>query len=130
MNITININAPELAEAIQALASALQPGSVNLDSTKLSQLIADGPGVSPVEKAEEKETAPEKPVDAPAEKEEKKEETKPTIGLEVVRKKLAALAQEGKQAEVKALFESFGASRLSNIDPKDYQELLTKAEAL
>ncbi|GAA0319159.1 hypothetical protein GCM10008967_07110 [Bacillus carboniphilus] len=56
---------------------------------------------------------------APA-KEDEKENTKPkaiqnVTNLEKVRAKLAALSQDGKQAEVKALITEFGAKKLSDI---------------
>ncbi|MFK4998676.1 hypothetical protein ACI2OX_19355 [Bacillus sp. N9] len=50
--------------------------------------------------------------------------------LEKVRAKLAALSQDGKQAQVKALITEFGAKKLSDISAGKYAELLKKAEEL
>ncbi|MGF7185299.1 ElaB/YqjD/DUF883 family membrane-anchored ribosome-binding protein [Desulfitispora alkaliphila] len=50
--------------------------------------------------------------------------------LEEVRKKLAALSQNGKQKEVKELITSFGAKKLSDISEEKYPELLKKAGEL
>lgn len=58
-----------------------------------------------------------------------KKET-PNISLEKVRGVLAGKSQEGYSAEVRAIVSKYGASRLSDIDPKDYPSLLKDAEAI
>lgn len=58
-----------------------------------------------------------------------KENSKP-IKLEDVRAKLVALSQSGKQKEVKALIEKFGAKKLTDIPQEKYPQLLKEAEAL
>ena len=68
-------------------------------------------------------------------KQHEKENTKPketqnVTTLEKVRAKLAALSQDGKQAQVKALITEFGAKKLSDIPSGKYAELLKKAEEL
>ncbi|MEK5100358.1 hypothetical protein [Bacillus sp. FSL W8-0848] len=120
MNITVNIKAPGLADAIQALAKALDNIEVVLDSKAVAQ---------ETEKAPQVETPPTEDVKEEPSTQEEEEET-PTISKEVVRDKLAALAQEGKQAEVKKLFAKFGAKKLSDVLPEKYAELLKHAEAL
>ena len=50
--------------------------------------------------------------------------------LEEVRAKLATLAQSGKQEQVKALIQKFGAKKLTDIPTEKYPELLKEAEAL
>jgi hypothetical protein len=68
---------------------------------------------------------------APIEKKELKEPPKKKQpNLEEVRAKLAALSQDGKQAQVKALITEFGAKKLSDIPAEKYEELLKKAEEL
>ena len=54
----------------------------------------------------------------------------PTITLEEVRTVLAKLAQDGKQAELKALIEKYGANRLSEVDSKHYLAILKEVEAM
>lgn len=54
----------------------------------------------------------------------------PTITLEEVRTVLAKLAQDGKQAELKALIGKFGANRLSEIESKHYPAILKEVEAM
>ena len=50
--------------------------------------------------------------------------------LEDVRGVLANKSRSGKTAEVKELIVSFGADKLSSINPSDYAELMKKAEVL
>lgn len=54
----------------------------------------------------------------------------PVIKLEEVRAKLAALSQAGKQEQVKALIQEFGASKLTEIPEDKYPELLEEAGKL
>lgn len=54
----------------------------------------------------------------------------PTITLEEVRTVLAKLAQDGKQAELKALIGKFGAKRLSEVESKHYPAILKEAEEM
>ena len=63
------------------------------------------------------------------EMEEPKNEDKPPT-LEEVRKTLANLSQNGKQAEVKELISDFGAKKLSEIPAEKYSEVLEKASEL
>ncbi len=68
----------------------------------------------------EKEVTPEKGDAAPSAE----------ISLEMVRAKLAALMQSGKQAEVKALLLKHGGEKLSDIPEHNYPDLLKEAEAI
>ncbi len=52
------------------------------------------------------------------------------ISLEQVRGVLADKSRNGHTAEVRAIIQKYGAERLSEIDPKDYPEVLKDAEAL
>ena len=62
--------------------------------------------------------------EAPAEPE------KPKVTLEQVRGILADKSRAGFTEEVRGIIESFGANRLSEIDAKDYEAVLAKAEVL
>ena len=53
-----------------------------------------------------------------------------TISVEDVRAVLTPISQSGKTAQVKALLTKYGASRLSDIDPSEYESLLADAEVL
>lgn len=57
-------------------------------------------------------------------------EDEPTFTLVDVRAKLAGLSQAGKQAQVKALIESFGAAKLTDIDPAKYAAVMKQAEGI
>lgn len=58
------------------------------------------------------------------------ETNEPTITLEEVRTVLAKLAQDGKQAELKALIGKYGAKRLSEVESKYYTAILREAEEM
>ena len=51
-----------------------------------------------------------------------------TIKLEDVRAVLAEISRSGKTAEMKSLLGKFGASKLSDVNPKDYAALLEAAK--
>ena len=56
-------------------------------------------------------------------------ESKP-IELETVRAALAEKSRAGYTAEVRALLNTYGAARLSEVMPTDYADLLAAAEGL
>lgn len=68
--------------------------------------------------------------DSPKEAEKPKQEIKPAVPLEKVRGVLAEKSRDGFTAEVREIIRSFGAERLSEIDPADYESVLKKAEVL
>ena len=68
---------------------------------------------------------PETPAQVPTQKSEEN-----TVTLEQVRAVLAEKSHDGFTAEVRALLEKYGASKLSQIDPSKYADLLAEAEAL
>lgn len=54
----------------------------------------------------------------------------PKITLEDVRARLAQLSRDGKTAQVKALIQKYGANKLSEVNPNDYEALLLDAEGI
>ena len=50
--------------------------------------------------------------------------------LEEVRKFLAELSRSGKTSEMKTLLAKYGATKLSDIDPKYYAKLLDDAKEI
>ena len=54
----------------------------------------------------------------------------PKITLEDVRARLAQLSRDGKTAQVKALIQKYGANKLSEVNPGDYEALLLDAEVI
>ena len=60
-------------------------------------------------------------------------ETKPKkneVTLEQVRAKLAEKSQAGLTAEVREIIKKYGGSKLSEVDPKHYADMLKDAEVL
>ena len=74
-----------------------------------------------VVEAEAKVIEAEEVKELPAEKE---------VSLEDVRAVLAVKSQNGMTAEVKALITKYGGSKLSDVDPKHYADLIKDAEVL
>ena len=58
------------------------------------------------------------------------DEEKEAVSLEQVRSVLAGKSRDGYTAEVRELIVKFGASRLSEIDPKNFKALLKEAEVI
>lgn len=111
INLVIKIDSPELLASIQMLAVALQEGYATATTAGEESL-----SVNSTQAIES---------DFKQREVEVKE-----ITIEEVRAKLARLSQAGKQKEVKALIEKFGASKLTDILPEHYGLLLKDAEVL
>ena len=60
----------------------------------------------------------------------KKEEPEPEVKLEDVRAVLAEKSRAGHTAAVRALLQKYGAAKLSEIDPANYEALLQDAEVI
>ena len=101
----------EMAQTIEELRSAA--ASINAAADWLYQQFSG-----------DEATAPEAPAKA------KKENPKPEIKLEDVRAVLAEKSRAGHTAEVRALLKKYGAAKLSEIDPANYEALLQDAEAI
>ena len=61
---------------------------------------------------------------------EPKPDKKPALTLEQVRAVLADKSRAGHTAAIRDLLQKYGASRLSQVDPKNYEALLRDAEVL
>lgn len=59
-----------------------------------------------------------------------KKKPKPELKLEDVRAVLAEKSRAGHTAEVRALLKKFGAAKLSEIDPANYEALMKDAEVI
>lgn len=69
--------------------------------------------------------------DAPAQKAPaKKEKPKPEIKLEDVRAVLAEKSRSGHTAEVRDLLQKYGDTKLSAVDPANYEALMKDAEVI
>ena len=60
----------------------------------------------------------------------KKEAPKPHLKLEDVRAVLAEKSRAGHTADVRALLQKYGAAKLAEIDPANYEALLQDAEVI
>lgn len=97
-------------EAVKLLLKAADDLSALADSVRtLCSVLADSP-------QEADKTKPEKKA--------------PAITLEKVRGVLAEKSRDGFTTEVREIIQSFGAERLSEIDPANYEAVLKKAEVL
>ena len=70
------------------------------------------------------------PVEKTKTKAEEKVTTDPKPTLEELRSLLRTLAEQGKTADVKALIQSFGVDRLTDVPKEQYAALLTQANAI
>ncbi|MDC3416593.1 rRNA biogenesis protein rrp5 [Aquibacillus salsiterrae] len=98
----------DLAGSMEALISAMEGAA--------PENVGTPQEIEPKEKAKPKKTKQVAKTELPT--------------LEDVRGKLAALSQEGKQAQVKELITSFGAKKLSDIPTNQFPEVLQQAEKL
>lgn len=62
--------------------------------------------------------------------EEKQEAPKPQLTLEQVRAVLADKSRAGHTAAIRELLKKYGASKLSQIDPANYEALMQEVEVL
>lgn len=62
--------------------------------------------------------------------EEARSEKKPALTLEEVRAVLAEKSRNGHTAEIRSLLQKYGATKLSAVDPNNYEALLNDAEVL
>ena len=60
----------------------------------------------------------------------KEESIEKVISIEEVRAVLASKSQDGKQKEVKALIQKYGANKLTDLEPTCYKDLLKDAEEM
>lgn len=63
-------------------------------------------------------------------KEKQPKVAKEKLTLESVRAVLAEKSRAGHTADIRALLEKYGASKLSEIDPKKYKKLLEEVKVL
>ena len=101
----------EMHETIEELRSAA--ASINAVADWLYQQFSGDDNSTP------------EPTKAPV-----KKETKPQLKLEDVRAVLAEKSRAGHTAEIRALLKKYGAAKLSEIDPANYEALLQDAEVI
>jgi hypothetical protein len=121
--ITITIQ-PSTPAQLAAVTTLLQDYPV---STPLQEATTLSPPPKTSPRASSAKASPA-PVQEPAAP--KTDEGKVVPSLETVRAKLAAISQAGKKDEIAALIATFGASKLTEVKPENYADLLAAAEEL
>lgn len=103
-----------------------------LDVVKLMHSLADGLEAVAYAFADSQELFVEaKEVSKPVEAEQStKQIAEKVLTLEDVRAVLAVKSQNGMTAEVKGLITKYGGTKLSDVDPKHYADLINDAEVL
>jgi len=102
----------DVVSGMRSLANSLQAIADVMDS---NESVKTAEPTASVHEVEPKKT--EKP-------------KKQGITLEEVRAKLAEKSQAGLTAEVREIINKYGGSKLSEIDPKHYTDMLKDAEVL
>ena len=103
INLKVTIESPAVIDVLKGLIEVLQGSSQSVN-------------IMDVIEVEQSEVAPET--------------VTVVITIEEVRSLLAKLSQSGKQKEVKALIEKYGAKKLTDIEPSQYANLMKEAEGL
>lgn len=119
---TIEIQAPELANAITALANAF--GGQVVSTPVITQVVTE---VKEVKESEEKQTKIVEET-TKAEKPKKAEEVK--IAETDVRAKFVELTKKGKKEELKSLLTEFEVAKVSDLKPEQYADVMAKLEAM
>ena len=101
----------EMAQTIEELRTAA--ASINAAADWLYQQFSGN------------ENSTQEPAKAPV-----KKETKPQLKLEDVRAVLAEKSRAGHTAEVRALLKKYGAAKLSEIAPANYEALMKDVEVI
>lgn len=117
----------KLAEDVSTLAGDLNKLAEGCKAVSVEAVGSQKEKISPPEKAPEEVKPVQEP--DPPEKEENVPSEKP-VTLPEVRAVLAEKSREGHTKEVKALINSLGADRLSEVDPSQYPALLKEAEVI
>jgi delta-aminolevulinic acid dehydratase/porphobilinogen synthase len=123
--ITIEIKATEIVEALKLLAEAFTGVMAPKETPKKTKITKTVEQVTPVEEIEQPVLIEESTTI-----EDVVEEIPPvqTYTLEEVREALANLTKRGKP--IKDLITSFGVTKLTEIDPSKYNEVMQKAGEL
>jgi hypothetical protein len=111
----------KLAEDVSTLAEDIEKLAEETGNSSQEEKV------SPLKKAQAEVISSQEP--EPTEKEEEVPPEKP-VSLPEVRAVLAEKSREGHTKEVKALINSLGADRLSEVDPSQYPALLKEAEVI
>lgn len=126
-----SINA--LASDIARLSKTLTTLAAEIESALTQEDVTEAVAPKEAVKKEEKPKEATKKAEATGERsssDTSTEVTKTSVTIEQVRAVMAEKSQAGLTAKVKELLESFGAAKLSAVNPEDYEALLEAAKEI
>ena len=130
---THSLSIRELASDIAKLSKTLTILATELESAPTQEPVKEAVAPKEAVKKEEKPKEATKKADATGEtssSDTSTEVTKTPVTIEQVRAVMAEKSQAGLTAQVKALLETFGAAKLSAVNPEDYEALLEAAKEI
>lgn len=130
---THSLSIRELASDIAKLSKTLTILATELESAPTQEPVKEAVAPKEAVKKEEKPKEATKKAEATGEtssSDTSTEVTKTPVTIEQVRAVMAEKSQAGLTAQVKALFETFGAAKLSAVNPEDYEALLEAAKEI
>ena len=130
---THSLSIRELASDIAKLSKTLTILATELESAPTQEPVKEAVAPKEAVKKEEKPKEATKKAEATGERsssDTSTEVTKTPVTIEQVRAVMAEKSQAGLTAQVKALLETFGAAKLSAVNPEDYEALLEAAKEI
>lgn len=130
---THSLSIRELASDIAKLSKTLTILATELESAPTQEPVKEAAAPKEAVKKEEKPKEVTKKTEATGEissSDTSTEVTKTPVTIEKVRAVMAEKSQAGLTAKVKELLESFGAAKLSAVNPDDYEALLEAAKEI
>ena len=126
---SINVLASDIAKLSQTLTAL----AAEMESAPTQEPVKEAVAPKEAVKKEEKPKEATKKAEATGEtssSDTSTEVTKTPVTIEQVRAVMAEKSQAGLTAQVKALLETFGAAKLSAVNPEDYEALLEAAKEI
>ncbi len=133
MNITINIQAPELAHALETLAIAI---GCTVDKIGLGEAIKDAVDQGPpkttnkADKAIEESKANEEVKETQEPEAESEPNNEVTITIERVREAFMAKNSKANTAKLKAILKKYNVSKVTDLTEESFADVLKELEAI
>lgn len=125
MEISVKIDAPELAQAIQALADSINSSNIaGIPDTITSETAGTKVTHTPESVKVEAEEIEIEPTPEPVEEPKEEKPKQPEISLDVVTTKVREFIQKGGRNDLKAFLDERGAGKVTDLDPEHYPALL------
>lgn len=126
---SINVLASDIAKLSQTLTEL----AAEMESALTQENVVEAPKQTAKKATQTKEAPAKASTKATGEtssSETSTEVTKVPVTIEQVRAVMAEKSQAGLTAKVKELLETFGAAKLSAVNPEDYEALLEAAKEI